>query len=168
MKTRQITELGLLLALSLVLAYLESLLPVMVAVPGVKLGLANIITMLVLYRGGGKPAFFFMALRVVMAGFLFSGVSGIIYSFAGGMCCVAVMCLTKRLPFFSVVGVSITGALAHNLGQILIAWFVMKNAHILYYFPVLAISGMLSGIVIGMAGGMIITRWQKGFPDGDG
>ncbi|MDE5864890.1 MAG: Gx transporter family protein, partial [Lachnospiraceae bacterium] len=80
MKTRQVTELGLLLALSLVLAYLESLLPVMVAVPGVKLGLANIITMLVLYLRGGKPAFFFMVLRVAMAGFLFSGISGIIYS----------------------------------------------------------------------------------------
>ena len=73
MKTKRITELGLLLAVSLVLAYLESLLPVMVAVPGVKLGLANIVTMLVLYRNGGKQAFFFMTVRVVLAGFLFSG-----------------------------------------------------------------------------------------------
>lgn len=166
MKTRQITEFGLLLALSLVLAYLESLVPVAVAVPGVKLGLANIITMLVLYLRGGKPAFFFMSLRVVVAGFLFSGVSGILYSFAGGVCCIAVMSLTKRLSFFSTVGVSMTGALSHNFGQILVAWFVMKNVHILYYFPVLAISGMLSGIAVGIVGGLIIRRWQREFPEG--
>ncbi|MCM1499154.1 MAG: Gx transporter family protein [Clostridium sp.] len=168
MKTRQITELGMLLALSLVLAYLESLLPVLVAVPGVKIGLANVVTMLVLYLRGGKTAFSFMILRVAAAGFLFSGVSGIAYSLAGGVCCVAVMCVTKRFSFFSVAGVSITGALAHNLGQILVAWFVMKNARILYYFPVLAISGMLSGMAIGIAGGLLIGRWKKEFPDKNG
>ena len=79
MKTKQITQLGMLLSISLVLGYLESLLPVMAAVPGVKTGLANIVTMLVLYRYGGKQAFFIMLLRVTMAGFLYSGVTGIPY-----------------------------------------------------------------------------------------
>lgn len=100
MKTKKITELGLLLAVSLVLSYLETLLPVFIAVPGVKLGLANVITMLILYRFNAKNAFFFMTLRVVMAGFLFSGISGIIYSFVGGLFCIFIMSITKRFSFF--------------------------------------------------------------------
>lgn len=164
MKTKQITELGLLLAVSLVLAYLESLLPVMVAVPGVKLGLANIVTMLVLYRNGGKKAFFFMTARVVLAGFLFSGAVGIIYSFAGGVCCIMVMCAVKRFPFFSILGVSMAGAVSHNFGQLLVAFFVMENAHILYYFPVLCISGGITGLVTGYISALLIRQMNKIFP----
>lgn len=100
MNTKRITEFGLMLSVSLVLAYFESLLPVMVAVPGVKLGLANIVTMLVLYRSGFKNAFFLMTLRAVMAGFLFSGVTGILYSFAGGIMSILAMNIAKRFSFF--------------------------------------------------------------------
>lgn len=164
MKTKQITEAGLLLAVSLVLAYLESLLPVMIAVPGVKLGLANIVTMLVLYRTGGKQAFFFMTLRVLLAGFLFSGAAGIAYSFAGGMCCILIMCAAKRFPFFSILGVSMAGAVFHNLGQILVAFFVMENAHILYYFPVLCISGVITGFVIGYLSALLLRQMNTIFP----
>lgn len=164
MKTKQITELGLLLGVSLVLAYLESLLPVMIAVPGVKLGLANIVTMLVLYSMGGKKAFFFMTLRVVLAGFLFSGAAGIAYSFAGGACCIIVMCIVKRFPFFSILGVSMAGAVSHNFGQLLVAFFVMENAHILYYFPVLCISGGITGLVIGYVSALLISQMNQIFP----
>lgn len=164
MKTKQITELGLLLGVSLVLAYLESLLPVMIAVPGVKLGLANIVTMLVLYRMGGKKAFFFMTLRVVLAGFLFSGAAGIAYSFAGGACCIIVMCTVKRFPFFSILGVSMAGAVSHNFGQLLVAFFVMENAHILHYFPVLCISGGITGLVIGYVSALLISQMNQIFP----
>lgn len=158
METKKITQLGLFLAVSLVLSYFESVLPVMIAVPGVKLGLANIVTMLLLYRYGVGKAFIFMMVRVLLSGFLFSGVTGIIYSFAGGVLCIAIMGCLRKLPFFSMLGVSMTGAVFHNLGQIIVAWFVMENAHILYYFPVLCISGLISGLVIGFVSQLLIER----------
>lgn len=149
MRTVRITELGMLLAISLVLAYLESLLPVMIAVPGVKIGLANIITMLLLYNRKLRVTFFFMTLRVILAGFLFSGVSGILYSFAGGVCCIGIMSILKRISIFSVMGVSMAGAIFHNIGQIMIAVFVVENVHVVYYLPVLCVSGTVSGFLIG-------------------
>lgn len=164
MNTRKITEFGLLLAVSLVLAYFESLLPVMIAVPGVKLGVANIVTMLVLYRWGEKQAFFFMTLRIVMAGFLFSGVTGILYSFAGGVFCIVIMSVMKKIPFFSTMGVSMAGAVFHNLGQILIAVMIMENAHVLYYFPVLCLTGLISGFAVGYVSSLLIKWFEFTFP----
>lgn len=164
MSTKRITEFGLLLAISLVLAYLESLLPVMVAVPGVKLGLANIVTMLVLYRNGFKNAFFFMSLRVVMAGFLFSGIAGIVYSFAGGLLSIVVMQTAKRFSFFSAIGVSMLGAVFHNAGQIITAMLVMENAHILYYFPVLCVTGVVTGFLTGYLSYILFSKYNKFFP----
>lgn len=163
MNTKRITEFGLLLSVSLVLAYFESLLPVMIAVPGVKLGLANIVTMLVLYRSGLKNAFFFMALRVVTAGILFSGITGILYSFAGGLLSILVMGLAKRFSFFSAFGVSILGAVFHNAGQIIIAVFVIENIHVLYYFPILCLSGILSGFLTGYLSFLLFQKYNKFF-----
>ncbi len=164
MKTKQITQLGMLLSISLVLGYLESLLPVMAAVPGVKIGLANIVTMLVLYRYGGKQAFFIMLLRVTMAGFLYSGVTGILYGLMGGVCCLLVMAILKRYPLFSILGVSMAGAVSHNAGQIIAAVFVMENAAIFYYLPVLCISGILSGLLVGYLSHLLIKWHFKNFP----
>ena len=163
MNTKRITEFGLLLAVSLVLAYFENLLPVMIAVPGVKLGLANIVTMLILYRSGLKNAIFLMTLRVVMAGFLFSGIVGILYSFAGGLLSILVMSLAKRFSFFSTFGVSILGAVFHNAGQIIIAVFVIENIHILYYFPVLCLSGIVSGFLTGYLSFLLFQKYNKFF-----
>ncbi|MGN0155169.1 MAG: Gx transporter family protein [Lachnospiraceae bacterium] len=161
MSTKKITEFGLLLTVSLVLSYLESLIPVMVAVPGVKMGLANIVTMVVLYRYDGKNAFFFMTLRVVLAGVLFSGITGIAYSFAGGLFCIVVMGILMKFPFFSILGISMAGAVSHNFGQIVVACFVMENAHILYYFPALCISGLITGLVVGYVSSLLIQQIQK-------
>lgn len=165
MKTKQMTQLGLLLSVSLVLGYLESLLPVMIAVPGVKLGLANIVTMLVLYRVGGKQAFFIMMLRVVIAGFLYSGVTGIMYGLMGGVCCITVMLLLRHIPIFSMLGVSMAGAVFHNAGQILVAAIVMDSAGIIYYLPALCISGVLSGLVVGYLSYLLIQLYSKNFPE---
>lgn len=161
MKTIRITELGMLLAISLVLSYLETLLPVMVAVPGVKIGLANIITMVLLYNRNLRGTFLFMVIRVVLAGFLFSGVSGILYSLAGGMCCISIMSILKRFSIFSVMGVSMAGAVFHNIGQILVAVLVMENMHILYYLPVLCVSGTLSGLLIGYITYFIVKHYSR-------
>jgi len=161
MKTVRITELGMLLALALVFSYFESLIPVFVAVPGVKIGLANIVTILLLYRTNWKNVMMFMTVRVLLAGFLFSGVSGIIYSFAGGFCCIIIMSILKHFPHFSLVGVSITGAICHNLGQIIVAVFVMENVHILYYLLVLCISGAISGLLVGYLAFLLLKRFKK-------
>lgn len=165
MNTKQITQMGMLLSVSLVLGYLESLLPVMVAVPGVKLGIANIVTMLVLYRMGGKQAFFIMLFRVVIAGFLYSGVAGIVYGFMGGIFCIAAMSCLKRIPVFSMLGVSMAGAIFHNVGQIVTAFLVMDNAAILYYLPVLCISGVLAGFAVGFLSHLVIKWYSKNFPE---
>ena len=164
MKTKQITQLGMLLSISLVLGYLESLLPVMAAVPGVKIGLANLVTMLVLYRYGGKQAFFIMLLRVTMAGLLYSGVTGILYGLMGGVCCLIVMTILKRCPLFSILGVSMAGAISHNAGQIIAAVLVMENAAIFYYLPSLCISGILSGLLVGYLSHLLIKWHLKNFP----
>lgn len=161
MKTTRITELGMLLSISLVLSYLESLLPVMIAVPGVKLGLANIITMLLLYHTNLRETFFFMTLRVVLAGLLFSGVSGIVYGFVGGVLCICIMSIVKRFSFFSIMGVSMTGAIFHNAGQIFVAVLVMENVHILYYLPVLCVSGTISGLIVGYLTYLILKGYNK-------
>ena len=161
MRTKKITQMGLLLATALVLSYLESLLPVVIAVPGVKIGLANIITMLLLYQYGGRRAFLFMVVRVVLSGFLFSGMAGIVYSLAGGICCIVVMELIRKIPYCSILGVSMAGAVSHNFGQILVAWLVMANSHILYYFPVLCISGLITGILIGLLSDILWKRLKN-------
>lgn len=161
MKTKKITEYGMLLGVSLVLAYLESLLPVLIAVPGVKLGLANVITMLLIYNRDIKSTFFFMLARVVLTGLLFSGVSGIIYSFAGGMFCITIMSILKRFSIFSVIGVSIAGALFHNIGQICVACMVIENAHIFYYLPVLCVSGTITGVIVGYVAYILIKNYKR-------
>ncbi|HCJ06838.1 MAG: Gx transporter family protein [Lachnospiraceae bacterium] len=161
MRTKKITQMGLFLATALVLSYLESLLPVVIAVPGVKIGLANIITMLLLYQYGGRRAFLFMVVRVVLSGFLFSGMAGIVYSLAGGICCIVVMELIRKIPYCSILGVSMAGAVSHNFGQILVAWLVMANSHILYYFPVLCISGLITGILIGLLSDILWKRLKN-------
>lgn len=161
MKTVRITELGMLLALALVLSYLETLIPILVAVPGVKLGLANVITILLLYRTNWKITMLFMSVRVVLSGLLFSGVSGIIYSFTGGFCCIIIMTILKKMPYFSLIGVSILGALFHNAGQIVVAALVMENTHILYYLFVLCISGTVSGFLIGYLAFVLMKSIHK-------
>ena len=163
MKTKQITKLGMFLSIALVLSYFESLLPVMIAVPGIKIGLANIITMLLLYCTNFQKTFCFMVARVILSGFLFSGVSGIVYSFVGGLFCICAMCIIKKSSLFSMIGVSMTGAIFHNIGQIVVAIFIMENAHILYYLPVLCVSGMVSGLVVGYLTYFILKRYNKLF-----
>ncbi|MCM1178771.1 MAG: Gx transporter family protein [Clostridium sp.] len=164
MHTGKVTELGLLLAFSLVLSYIETLLPVFVAVPGVKIGLANVVTLLLLYREKKAVVFFFMLLRVFLTGFLFSGVSGIIYGLAGGMFSMFVMCIFQKCKCFSVFGVSIAGGISHNAGQILVAALMMENVRIFYYFIVLLFSGAVSGLLVGYLSYLIFRQMNKILP----
>ena len=148
-------------ALALIASYIEAILPFSVGIPGVKLGLANIVVVVALYRLGIKYAFTINIIRIFLAGFLFSGVFGILYSLAGGLLSFVVMIAVKQCRVFSIVGVSLAGGVAHNLGQLLTAAFLVENLKVFVYFPVLVFSGLIFGILIGIVAGMILMRIKE-------
>ena len=161
MSTRKLTGLAMFLAVGIVLSYLEYLVPLNLSVPGMKLGLANMVTMFVLYRYNEKDSFIVLFLRVLISGFLFSGLSTILFGIAGGFLCILIMWITKKTGFFSVTGVSISGAVFHNIGQLIVAFIIMGNNSIMYYLPYLLISGLISGLMIGYASSFLIKRFQN-------
>lgn len=155
---KKVTLSALMAALALIFSYIEMLIPFTPAIPGIKLGIANLVVIIALYHMGTGYAVLINIVRIFMAGLLFSGVFGIIYSMAGAILSMAVMTLLKRTGIFSVAGVSMAGGVAHNLGQILIAAFLVSNLSIFVYFPVLIFSGIISGAVIGVIATLILER----------
>lgn len=158
MKNREITELGLILAIAFVLSYMESCIPVFIAVPGVKLGLANIATMYVLYRYTPWKAVVFMILRVLLTSFLFAGLNTMIFGLVGGSISIICMLIAMKIKKFSVLGISMTGAIAHNFGQIIVACIVMSNINVFYYLPILIITGLISGFFVGYLTALLMKR----------
>ena len=148
-KNKRIAIAALLAALALIFSYVESLVPAPVPIPGVKLGIANLVILVALYQLDLKYAFAINIIRIVVSGLLFSGVLGIIYSMAGGMLSLIVMWLLKKTGIFSVVGVSTAGGVTHNIGQILVAALLISDLKIFAYLPILMFSGIISGILIG-------------------
>lgn len=142
--------LGMLVALAFVLSYIETLIPVNLGIPGAKLGLANLVVMVALYTLGTKEAFALSMVRILLTGLTFSSMAAMLYSFAGGLLSFAVMYLAKRSKLFSAAGVSVLGGISHNAGQIFVAMWVLDTATLIYYLPVLAITGIASGTVIGL------------------
>lgn len=161
MSTKKITSLAMLLSLGLILSYLESMLPLNFSVPGIKIGLANMVTMFVLYNYGVKDSAIILLLRVVLSGLIFSGLNTILFGIVGGAFCIAAMSLTKKLNYFSVIGVSVLGAVFHNIGQLVAAFIVMQNSNIIYYLPFLSIAGVVSGFLIGYISAFLIKRFQN-------
>ncbi len=145
------------LSVSLVLSYVESVIPFNMGIPGAKLGLANLITVLLLFNGGLIPAALVSLMRIMLSGFMFGNLFSIIYSMGGAALSLMVMALLKRTGRFGVTGISATGGIMHNTGQLLVAAAV-TNIYVFSYFPVLFISGTIAGIVIGAAGGILIKR----------
>ena len=158
MKAQEITTAALCAALAMVLSYVESLVPVSAAVPGVKMGLANIAVIFVLYRLGAKQAVFVSAVRVFWAAVLFGSFMTLAYSAAGAVLSLTAMILMKRSERFAVIGVSVAGGVLHNVGQIAVAVAVMETAQIAYYLPVLCVSGTLSGAAIGVVSAILVKR----------
>lgn len=149
---------GVFLALALILSYVESLIPFYFGIPGVKLGLANLIVVIMLYAVGAKEAFAVSMLRILLSGFLFGNLFSILYSFAGGMLSFLVMWLVKRTGKFHVMSVSICGGITHNIGQILVASVIVETYSIFYYIPVLLIAGLITGMLIGVIAGEVSDR----------
>ena len=150
MESKKIAYYGLFASLAMLMSYVELLIPLPMLVPGMKLGFANIIIVMVLYFMDGKSAFFISLVRVVLSGLLFAGFAGLLYSLSGAMLSLGVMVLTKKSNWFSIIGVSILGGISHNIGQIVVATLVVENLKLLYYIPVLLLFGLLTGAVIGV------------------
>ncbi len=137
-------------ALALIFSYIEALIPIPIPVPGVKLGVANLVIIIALYRMGFRRALSINCVRIALAGLLFSGVFGMIYSFAGGVLSLIVMQLLKRTGLFSMVGVSMAGGAIHNLGQLIAACLVVSTPSLMSYFSLLLFTGLIGGILIGI------------------
>lgn len=149
-------------ALTLILSYVESLFPpIYAAVPGIKVGLPNIVIIFMLYRFSLKDAAVVSIIRLVAVALLFGSVMTLAYSFAGAVLSLTLMALCKRFNIFTTVGVSVVGGVSHNLGQIIVAMLVMETAQIGYYMIVLAVTGTLAGVFIGLAGSLLLKYMKK-------
>lgn len=158
LRTKSIAQIALFTSLALIFSYVEAIIPYNPGIPGIKLGIANVVTVIVLYKFGWKEAASVSVLRIALAGLLFNGVFGMLYSFAGAIISFAVMLLLKHSDKFSIIGVSMAGGVMHNLGQLLVAAALIEDLRIFFYFPVLLFSGIVSGIAIGIIATLIVKR----------
>ena len=158
---KEAVHFGVFTALALLFSYIESLIPFHIGIPGVKLGLANLIIVIALYKMPWKQTFLLAVTRVVLAGFVFGNLFSILYSLAGGILSLLVMTLLKKGQHFSVIGISVSGGVFHNVGQLLVAMLVTESLNLFYYVPVLMISGLLTGIVIGILANEMLSRLRK-------
>ena len=149
---------GVFTALALIFSYVETLIPIHIGIPGGKLGLANLIVVIALYRMGVREAYVLSVVRVILAGFLFGNLFAILYSLAGGLLSLTVMVFLKKTEKFSVLGVSMAGAVFHNIGQLIMAAIVLESLSITYYLPVLMISGIVTGLLIGIVANEMLKR----------
>jgi heptaprenyl diphosphate synthase len=152
---------GVFTALALIFSYVESLIPIYMGIPGVKLGLANLIIVIALYKMSIKETYILSVVRIVLAGFMFGNLFGILYSLAGGILSLTTMCILKKTDKFSVYGISMVGGVFHNIAQLIMAAIVLESVSIGYYFPVLLISGLVTGFVIGLISNEMMKRLKK-------
>lgn len=149
---------GVFTALALIFSYIETLIPVNFGVPGMKLGLANLMIVIMLYKTNAKEALLLSVVRVLLAGFIFGNLFSILYSLAGAFSSLLVMAALKRTGTFSVMGVSMAGGVSHNIGQLLVAMAVVETYQVGYYLPVLLIAGLATGLVIGVISNELLKR----------
>jgi len=161
MNVKKLTSLSIAVALAMILSFVESLIPPLVAVPGVKIGLSNIVTVFLLYSYGWREAGVVSFIRIVLSSILFGSFVSLLYSFSGALLSFLIMLALKKANLFSVIGVSVAGGVFHNAGQIACACIVMENAAIASYLPPLIISGTVAGIAVGILAG-IISQKLKG------
>ena len=161
-RIKQTALLGLFVTVALILSYVESLLPpIWAAVPGIKIGLPNIIIILVLYKADWKAAAAVSLIRVSIVALLFGSIMTLMYSVAGAVLSLFLMTVCKKLNVFSTVGVSIVGGVSHNLAQVLVAIALFSRTQLGYYMIVLAFTGTVAGVFIGLAGTILLKRLEK-------
>ena len=147
MNQKKLANLGLFAAVAIIFGYVESLIPFFAGIPGMKLGLANLAVLFILEKYTWKEAAVVSAVRIVVIGFLFGNMFTIIYSLAGAALSLFVMTLMKKSSGFSILGISVAGGVSHNIGQLMVAALIVENTSLLYYAPVLLITGLLIGIL---------------------
>ena len=155
---RRVALTGMMASLALIFSYVEVLFPFNAGIPGVKLGLANLVPLIILYRLDARYAFAANLIRVILAGLLFSGLFAALYSLAGSLTSFLVMYLLKKTRLFSVIGVSTAGGVFHNLGQLIVAMLAVSGPQLFHYMPVLIISGMIAGIIVGIGAAILLDR----------
>ena len=166
-QTKQLTLCAVMLSLALALSYLERFIPLQMVIPlpGVKLGLANIVTLIALYLLGTKAAFAILVPRCIMGAVFGGGITGLLFSMTGGLLAMSVMALCRRIPCFSVYGVSVLGAAAHNIGQILAAMVLLESVYVGAYLPYLLLVAIATGMATGTAGAGVLKIIGNRFAD---
>ena len=158
MKTKKLTVMALTTAVAMILSFVESQIPAFVAVPGVKVGLANIAVVFALYRLGWKEAAAISLVRVVMVSMLFGSIASLFYSLVGAVLSLTGMGLLKKTERFTEIMVSVTGGILHNIGQIAMACLILETAALRYYLPFLLVSGIIAGVVVGLVSAVLVQR----------
>lgn len=160
-KSALVATYGLLIALALILSYIESIVPAFFAVPGMKIGLANIVVLYALYCMDAKSAMGISLIRVALVALLFGNGASLWYSLAGALCSFGAMVLLKKSQLFQMITVSIVGGVVHNLAQIVVAVILLQTKTLLWYFVVLWFVGMASGAAVGLIGGLVCARMKR-------
>lgn len=152
---------GIFTTVALIFSYIESLIPVPIGIPGIKLGLANLVIVVALYKMSVREAGLLSVLRIVLSGFMFANMFSILYSLSGGLLSLLMMSMLKKTNKFSVIGISISGGVFHNIGQLIMASLVLESFSLTYYLPVLLISGLVTGFIIGIVSNEMLKRMKK-------
>lgn len=157
-KAKKIAFCAVMIALALALSYAERFIPLQLAIPlpGIKLGLANVVTLIALYRLKGRYAFAILVPRCILGAVFGGGITGLMFSLTGGILALITMVLAKKAPLFSVYGVSVLGAAAHNIGQILAAMVLLRSVYVAAYLPWLLLAAIVTGLLTGAAGGGVL------------
>ena len=156
--SKKVAMTGMFVALAMIFSYVEVLIPINLGIPGMKLGLANLVVVVTLYVLGVKTAFAVSIIRILLVSMTFGSLSAMLYSMAGGLLSFGGMVLLKKVPDLSVVGVSVAGGVLHNAGQVMVAMAVVENVMLVSYFPPLMIAGTITGALIGMVSSKVIPR----------
>ncbi len=158
MKTKKLVTLAVTVSVAMILSFVESRIPAFVAIPGVKVGLANIAVIFALYKMGWREAIAVSVIRVLLVALLFGSVVSLAYSIAGAIISLSLMILLRKIGIFTEVAVSVVGGITHNIGQILIAFLLLETKVVFYYLPFLMVSGVIAGIAVGVAAALLIKR----------
>lgn len=152
---------GVFVALAMILSYVETLIPINIGIPGVKLGLANLVVLVALYLMTPWDAFFISMVRILLTALSFGNLAALAFSAGGGLLSYLTMLFCVKKKVFGKVGVSVSGGITHNIGQLLVAAVVLENTAVFTYFPVLLLSGTVTGTLLGLLGAQIVTRLPK-------
>lgn len=155
--SKKIAKMGIFVALAMIFTYVELLIPINIGVSGIKLGLANLVVVTGLYLFKPNEVLLISIVRILLMGILFGNAASLIYSLSGGILSFIIMLVLKKTNLFSIIAISISGGVFHNIGQIGVAVVVLHNAAILSYLPVLMIAGIITGTLIGFISNRIIT-----------